>query len=284
MNKSKSIQIHPESFNDTQERFAFGKNWANFLTHLTEERIQEAQKSLQEKLGVTDLKGKVFLDIGSGSGLFSLAAYNLGAEKVYSFDYDQDSVACTKYLKNQYAQGASHWSVEQGSVLDAEFLKKFGTVDIVYSWGVLHHTGHMYQAFENVSKLVNDNGQLFISIYNDQGGASRRWKKIKSTYNQVGKFNKFLLSMYTLFRQWTITFVKDFLKYGNPLKSWLNYAYNNRGMSAWHDAVDWVGGYPFEVAKPEEVFNFFQEKGFMLRQLKTCAGGVGCNEFVFVKK
>lgn len=266
-----------------KERFAFGKNWSEFLKHLTEDRILEAEKSLQEKIGCSDLQGKVFLDIGSGSGLFSLAAYRLGAQ-VFSFDYDQDSVNCTRYLKERYAGQDNKWTVEQGSVLDKTFLKKFGQVDIVYSWGVLHHTGQMVQAFENIVDLVKERGVLFISIYNDQGGASRRWKWIKEKYNRSGIFMKFLFSWYTLFRQWTITFVKDFLKTGNPLRSWVAYGKNNRGMSAWHDVVDWVGGYPFEVAKPEQVFDFFKSKSFVLQHLKTCAGGLGCNEFFFMKQ
>jgi 2-polyprenyl-6-hydroxyphenyl methylase/3-demethylubiquinone-9 3-methyltransferase len=54
-----------------------------------------------------------------------------------------------------------------------------------------------------------------------------------------------------------------------------------RGMSPWRDVVDWVGGLPFEVAKPEEIFEMFQQRGFSLDRLRTCAGGLGCNEFVF---
>lgn len=87
-----------------------------------------------------------------------------------------------------------------------------------------------------------------------------------------------------MLRQWILTFVRDFISSkGNFLKTWNTYGKNNRGMSAWRDIVDWAGGYPFEVAKPEEVFDFFQAKGFSLKKLKTCAGGLGCNEFVFVK-
>lgn len=265
---------------DTKERFAFGKNWSKFLTHLDDKRILEAEKSLQEKLGLKSLKNKIFLDIGSGSGLFSLAAYRLGAT-VHSFDYDQDSVNCTKYLKEKYATNDKKWTVQQGSVLDKKFLKQFGKVDILYSWGVLHHTGHMHVAFENVADMVTDNGYLFLAIYNDQGGASNRWKWIKQKYNNGSSLAKIALTYYTLFRQWIITFIKDFLKSGNPFKSWFAYGKNNRGMSAWHDVVDWVGGYPFEVAKPEEVFQFFKQKDFYLQFLKTCAGGLGCNEYVF---
>lgn len=268
---------------DSQERFAFGKNWSRFLTHLNEASIEEATQSLKGSLNITTLYGKRFLDIGSGSGLFSLAAHRLGAE-VYSFDFDADSVTCTTTLKKDYGSQDPKWSIEQGSVLDRLFLEKFGPVDILYSWGVLHHTGHMYQAFENVSSLVKKGGYLFISIYNDQGGATRRWKWVKEKYNKGSALTRGLLILGTLIRQWTVTFIKDFLRSGNPLSSWNNYKKNNRGMSAWYDILDWVGGYPFEVAKPEEVFEFFKNKGFRLEKLKTCAGGIGCNEFVFIKE
>lgn len=265
---------------DPKERFSFGKNWSRFLEHLNEERIIEAEKSLKEKLELKNLKNKIFLDVGSGSGLFSLAAYRLGAT-VFSFDYDQDSVNCAQYLKEKYTDNDNRWTIQQGSVLDKKFLKTFGKVDILYSWGVLHHTGHMYTAFENIADMVADNGYLFIAIYNDQGNASYRWKFIKEKYNKGSAFIKVLLIYCSLFRLWVNTFIKDFLKYGNPLKSWIAYGKNNRGMSAYHDVIDWVGGYPFEVAKPEDVFSFFKKKGFDLQLLKTCAGGLGCNEYIF---
>ena len=205
--------------------------------------------------------------------------------KVYSFDYDTDSVNCAHYLREKYADNTTSWSIQQGSVLDLEFLETFGKVDILYSWGVLHHTGHMYQAFENVSYLVKPDGYLFISIYNDQGSASRRWKWIKKTYvHSNSSLIRFSLSLFTLIRHWHITFIKDAINHINPLKTWLSYGKNNRGMSPWHDIIDWTGGYPFEVAKPEAVFEFFQKKGFQLKKLTTCAGGLGCNEFVFQKK
>lgn len=270
-----------EKITDTKERFAFGKNWANFLTNLNEERIAEAVKSFTEKTGLSDMTGLTFLDAGSGSGLFSLAAYKLGA-KVVSFDYDTDSVACTKYLKEKYCTDDAMWQVQQGSVLDQDFLKQFAKVDVLYSWGVLHHTGHMYEAFKNVSGMVKKDGTLFISINNDQGSTSAIWKKIKKTYSTTNIVTRTVLLFMCSIRLWGPKFVKDFLHSGNPLKSWCAYK-ENRGMSAWHDVVDWVGGYPFEVAKPEEVFNFFKEKDFQLEYLKTCAGGLGCNEFIFKK-
>ena len=150
-----------------KQRFEFGKNWTNFLTKLTDERIQQAEISLKKMLGVDSLDGKSFLDIGSGSGLFSLAARNLGAD-VVSFDFDDASVSCTKTLKSRYYSDDQHWTVLQGSVLDKNFLEALTQFDIVYSWGVLHHTGEMWQAISNASEMVVDGGLLYIAILRDK--------------------------------------------------------------------------------------------------------------------
>lgn len=259
------------------ERFKFGENWSRFLRVLNEQRINEAVKSLQTRLETTSLEGKHFLDIGSGSGLFSLAARRLGAT-VHSFDYDPQSVACTTELKRRFFENDNHWIIEQGSVLDEAYLSKLGQFDIVYSWGVLHHTGNMWTAIKNTFPLVAPDGVLFIAIYNDQGSPTIRWKILKKLYNKYA-FLRPILVLYTLVRQWIIAFTKDTLK-GNPFKSWRDYI-KSRGMSPMVDVVDWIGGYPFEVAKPEEIFDFCKNRGFELRQLITCAGGLGCNEYVF---
>src|SRR5216684_1208054 len=153
----------------SETRFAFGRNWQRFLRVLNDDRIGEAEKSLQAMLQVDDLRGKSFLDVGSGSGLFSLAAMRLGAARVHSFDYDPRSVACAQELKRRYFHEAGNWTIEQGSVLDQAYVTRLGEFDVVYSWGVLHHTGNMWQALENVVAPVASKGRLFIALYNDQG-------------------------------------------------------------------------------------------------------------------
>ena len=95
------VKIAPKESMPKDGRFSFGENWSSFLAHIDEDRIAEAEKSLQWLLGRDRLDGLRVLDIGSGSGLSSLAARRLGAS-VYSFDYDVQSVACTKALRGRY--------------------------------------------------------------------------------------------------------------------------------------------------------------------------------------
>lgn len=229
-------------------------------------------------LGVSDLSGRTFLDIGSGSGLFSLAARRMGA-RVHSFDYDPESVDCTRQLRDRYFNGDPDWVIEQGSILDPEYVKHTGQFDVIYSWGVLHHSGDMWKALENTLLFTKPDSLVYIAIYNDQGRTSHFWKIIKRWFNQLPGPLRFLILWPAFIRLWGPTFVRDLLNL-TPLQTWKNYS-NVRGMSPWHDVIDWVGGYPFEVAKPEEIFDFYHAKGLDLERLVTCAGGIGCNEFVF---
>lgn len=265
----------------TGERFAFGQNWTNFLNTLNEERIQEAKKSLKEMLEVTSLEGKSFCDAGSGSGLFSLAARQMGAS-VHSFDYDPQSVACTAELKKRYFPDDPVWVVEEGSVLDSDYLAKTGQFDIVYSWGVLHHTGKMYDAIENVGRLVRTGGTFFIAIYNNMGGASKRWTWIKQMYCRLPRPLRlsFAVSVAAPIQLYSLLVYTMQGKFGLFIDERLNYK-KKRGMSWWHDQIDWIGGYPYEDAKPEEIFDFCKARGFHLERLTTCGGGIGCNQFVF---
>lgn len=120
---------------------------------------------------------------------------------------------------------------------------------------------------------------MFIAIYNDQGHKSRRWAWIKRNYNQRRWLRPALLA-YGLVRAWGITTALDFYHL-RPFAAWRQYG-TVRGMSPWWDVVDWIGGWPFEVATPEAIFRFYRDRGFRLQELVT-RQGYGCNEFVFVK-
>jgi SAM-dependent methyltransferase len=234
-------------------------------------------------LELADLRGQTFLDAGCGSGLFSLAAARLGAERIHSFDYDPDSVAATKSLRARFG-GSAAWSVEQGDVMNEAYVQSLGEWSVVYSWGVLHHTGALWKAMEYATGLVAGGGALFIAIYNDQGRKSRRWREVKKLYNrlptQVRTPYAVTVMIPTEARSVAGALVRgDIATY---VKGWTGS--RERGMSRWHDLLDWVGGYPFEVAKPEEVLDFCRERGFELTKLITAGGGLGCNQFVFRRR
>ena len=263
------------------ERFEFGKNWSAFLSVLDETRIATAENSLREMLECGDLAGKTFLDIGSGSGLFSLAARRLGA-KVHSFDFDSNSYACTKELRRRYFADDGDWTVEQGSALDADYVASLGKFDIVYSWGVLHHTGEMWRALDNAVIPTTVNGKLFIAIYNDTGSQARRWHWIKKTYCRLPRLLKTPFAIAAILPDELRSLAGSILalKPGTYIRSWTQYK-NARGMNRWHDIIDWVGGYPYEVATVDEIFEFYKQRGFSLAKVKSRGIGLGCNEFVF---
>jgi len=225
---------------------------------------------------------KKFIDIGCGSGLFSLSARNLGA-KVFSFDFDEFSVWCTENLRERFNFVDENWVVRQGSIIDREFVNSLGKFDIVYSWGVLHHTGKMWSAIDNAIHLVDNKGTLFISIYNDQGLKSHFWWVIKWLYNYLPKLLKKPFAYITSFLIIFIMLVKYTLKLKPMviLGPMFNYK-KKRGMDYMTDIIDWYGGFPYEFANYDYLINYIEDKGFKLKNSKRTTSH-GCNEIVFTK-
>lgn len=259
-------------------RFEFGKNWRRYLAVLDDQCIFAAERSLQEILDCDSLSGRRFLDVGSGSGLFSLAARRCGAH-VHSLDYDPESVACAIDLKQRFFPSDLFWTIEEGSILNLDYVNSLPKFDIVYSWGVLHHTAALWQALENVRLPVALGGLLCIAIYNDQGMRSELWKIVKQVYCS-GRMGRSAVLAVFLPYFFFACLLSDALKGANPLQRYREYK-QVRGMSIVTDWLDWLGGYPFEVAKPEAVVSFYEKRGFVLRKMNRCGDSNGNNQFIF---
>lgn len=250
--------------------FKFGENWASFSQQLQEEQIEIAMSSLESLFGRGTLTGKSFLDIGCGSGIFAIAAARLGAATVLGLDVDPVSVSTSKANAEHWFQGdSSQLSFQLLSALDTPGMQALGKFDIVYSWGVLHHTGDMALALRNSARLVNDRGLLMVAIYN-RHWSSLPWKFIKWLYNRVGTFGQrifiWILTPIILVAKFLVTFK-------NPLKV-------RRGMDFMHNIIDWVGGYPYEYASVTQMTETLQKLGFEMVLVRPAKVPTACNEFV----
>jgi 2-polyprenyl-6-hydroxyphenyl methylase/3-demethylubiquinone-9 3-methyltransferase len=256
--------------------FDFGRNWEAFSrAKVDAQRLEDARQSIVELVGEEGILGRSFLDIGCGSGLFSIAAAQLGASRVVGFDLSPTSVSASRenlnHLRDHLPIGAPEPSFCVGSILDEGFLATLGTFDIVYAWGVLHHTGSMWQAIENATRLVApESGTFVVAIYN-QHWTSPFWKQVKRLYNlSPGAVRPLFHGLFGV------------LIYGgvwvtarqNPLQK-------ERGMDFWYDVIDWLGGYPYEFAPAESVASFVEALCFEPERMEEPRTGTGCNEFAF---
>jgi 2-polyprenyl-3-methyl-5-hydroxy-6-metoxy-1,4-benzoquinol methylase len=264
------------------ERFAFGRNWRRFLHTVDERRIQASQEALLSALDAADLKGRTFLDVGCGSGLSSLAALRCGA-RVTAFDYDPEAVRAARELLERWAPDGAEWTAQQGSVLDREFVLGLGAHDIVHSWGVLHHTGSMWEACAIVADAVPPSGTLFVALYNDAGTKSLDWARRKRRYVRLPAGARTLYAWGLILAAETMFLLRALLA-RSPGSWWRRWTGDrpDRGMSRYRDWIDWIGGYPYEYTSPTEAIAFFRTHGLSGRVV-TDNGGTGCNEFVLTR-
>jgi SAM-dependent methyltransferase len=255
--------------------FSFGKNWENFIRlNFSEERVEIARKHLLDFIEQPDLKDKYFLDIGCGSGIHSLAAFKSDTKKIVSLDVDPYSVETTKRIREMNGN-PPNWEVLQGSILDENFITGLEPADIVYSWGVLHHTGDLWRAVRNAATLIRKGGIFYIAIY-EKTSHSDYWIAIKKMYNRSPSLVKKILEVgyvwNTFFKTLSPSKIKASLDYIRSYKK-------SRGMEFWTDVRDWLGGWPYEPATLEEVCNFC-EKELGLEKIKVKTGEANI-EYIF---
>ncbi len=260
-----------DELRDLETHFAFGRNWSSYAELIDEARIAAAEEGLVRLVPGNEIKGRRFLDIGCGSGLHALAAARLGADFVYGCDLDPASAETARDVLSRHADGAN-WSVSQTSVFNLDALEA-GDFDIVYSWGVLHHTGDMEAAIRAAAAQVKPGGLFVFALYRRTwldgfwrvekrlyANASPRWQKsVRSLYDAAYRFAEFVTGR------------------GAEI---------DRGMDYWHDLHDWLGGYPYESILAHEVDALMRSMNFekvrvFARSRSIGLFGSGCDEYVY---
>jgi 2-polyprenyl-6-hydroxyphenyl methylase/3-demethylubiquinone-9 3-methyltransferase len=253
--------------------FSFGENWLKYLDEMPAEAIERHAAYVADWLG-SDLSGLRILDIGCGQGLFSLTAHRFGAN-VVAFDADPASVAATARLR-AFDGDPPNWEVLRGSILDPEFVSRLGVFHVVASWGVLHHTGRLWEALDAAASRVAPGGLLFIALYHrtPQSGRSLRTKKLYSWLPGPGK---------SVFRAaYASGKIAKHLVVRRSLRQFRDYSLE-RGMTWRRDVEDWLGGLPYEVSSPGEVLERLRPKRFTLERLKDGVGEGG-NDVYLLRK
>ena len=263
-----------------ESHFAFGENWASYAKSVDTRQIDEAIAGLRKLLGDYDLAGKRFLDIGCGSGIHSVAASCLGASEVVAVDLDAEAVGTTKALLERFARN-SRWRVEPISVFDLE-PEVLGTFSVVYSWGVLHHTGNMNLAIRKATAMVADGGRFLFALYY-RTWMCPFWKMEKRWYSRASKPAQSLArGLYVtlhVMRLWAA---------GRSFREHVDhYHKNRRGMDFYHDVHDWLGGYPYESISSDEVEALMRQvrmarvRSFVKQGSIVGIFGSGCNEYAY---
>jgi 2-polyprenyl-3-methyl-5-hydroxy-6-metoxy-1,4-benzoquinol methylase len=263
-----------------ESHFAFGKNWLDYASKIDEDKINQAMADLQRLNSGSRFDGLSFLDIGCGSGLHALAAIRLGASRVRCVDIDADSVIATRGTLAKFAPDFPA-VVSEDSVFNMT-PESHGRFDVVYSWGVLHHTGDMFRAMELASQLVAEHGVFMIALYRKTPFCGM-WRILKKHYaNSSLKTQKKMMHIYLVVYHSVARLV------GIDIKSKIAGYDKSRGMDYYNDIHDWLGGYPYQSIAPEQCIEYFSERRFIvdysnIKKASKSLGifGSGCDEFTF---
>jgi SAM-dependent methyltransferase len=267
-----------EDSRQLETHFAFGENWQSFVATVTEENVAEAVRGMERLFPGDEMKGRRFVDIGCGSGLSMLAALRLGASSALGIDIDPSSAAAARALLTRYMPDGP-WAVRMASILELA-AEQEGAFDIVYSWGVLHHSGDMAAALRKAAALVAPGGSLALALYR-KTPLCGFWRREKRFYKAAGKPARaaIRLAYQAVFNAGLLASGRNPLRYRRDYKS-------ARGMDWAHDVHDWLGGYPYESVAPGEVARLLEGLGFTMTRIFAKPAALGgllgshCDEFV----
>lgn len=269
------------SLSDLSSHFRFGENWKSFIGLINEAEIADAMHGLQKLIPDSDIRGKRFLDIGCGSGLSMLAALRLGADDVVGIDIDPDSVDAARSLFSKFSKFASgqSWDARLCSVFEMD-PAALGAFDVVYSWGVLHHTGDLWRAFAKAASFVRPGGLFVVALYH-RTPLCGFWRIEKRFYSQAPNWQQRIVR-----GVYKAAFLLRVVARGHSPGRFIEEYKRRRGMDWNHDVHDWLGGYPYESTLPLELAKHLEECGLVPEQVFENRGGTqgflgtGCDEYV----
>lgn len=271
-----------EDLTSVDSHFAFGENWSGFARQIDARRIQVAEASIRRLVGREDLDGLSFLDVGSGSGLDSLAALRLGCTRLLAIDIDPASVETTRGTLAAFPTAAP-CECRRLSVFDlADF--NVGTFDVVYSWGVLHHTGAMHGAIDAAARAVAPGGMAVFAFYR-KTPLCHLWQLEKRWYSKAPAWAQRLARGIYIGAYWASLAVCG----RSPRRYIRTYSERSRGMDFYRNVHDWLGGYPYESISAAEIESYMGDLGFVMVRSFTYAGrlgrlglfGSGNDEYIF---
>jgi SAM-dependent methyltransferase len=270
-----------QNLTDVSTHYEFGENWRKYAGLINDQRISAAERGLAKLLTREELAGRTFLDIGCGSGLHSLAAARAGVAAITAIDLDPNSVATTKAVLTRFAPTEVEWQAMERSVFDLDSLPLH---DVVYSWGVLHHTGAMERAISAAAARVRPGGLFAIALYR-KTPLCGFWRIEKKLYTQGGPAMRGVLeTLYNGARG------MSFWLRGRSFKAYKADYAALRGMEYMTDVRDWLGGYPYEsISKPDmlaiaDALGFDFLRGDIREKPGSGLLGSGCDEYVFRKR
>jgi SAM-dependent methyltransferase len=262
-----------------ESRFEFGKNWHDFIQkNFGEEKVEISKHHILKFMRREDMADLTVLDIGCGSGLHSLAMLRAGAVRVHGFDYDPTSVRATRFIQARVGN-PPNWMVEQGSVLDDAYMNSLPLFDLVYSWGVLHHTGDVWHAIRNAANRVKPGGLFYVALYAADvqvDPTPEFWLDVKRRYGRANWLHRRMMEWWYVWRFEMDRRFKNLPRFLEVMRTYKK----NRGMSKFTDIRDWLGGWPMEFVYDKDAIAYVEKLGFRLDNIAT---GEANTEFLFVR-
>lgn len=239
---------------------SFGFQWQRYArTQLDDENCRESELDFQKKTGFTpdQLRGKLVLDVGCGTGRYAEVATRWGA-RVVGIDLSAAAEVAARNLHER------EFMALQADVFAMPFaLESF---DYIYSIGVLHHTPDCESAVKALPAYLKPGGSLGVWLYSSYN----KWYRFSDIYRKVTT----RLSPQTLhsFLKVAVPVIngidsglRAFPVVGRPMSGIVRYVFpvNRNPQRSWRvlDTFDWYSPKYQSKHTYEQVFQWFEDCG-----------------------